>query len=95
MDTAEMTDMTDKKCFRLSSLPLRKQGIVASIKAEGFLRGRLLDLGFVPGTVVEPIRRSPLGDPTAYRIRETVIALLSEEGDKILVTLNKKGAMMP
>jgi len=87
--------MDNKNHFRLSSLPLRKQGIVASIKAEGFLRGRLLDLGFVPGTVVEPIRRSPLGDPTAYRIRETVIALRSEEGDKILVTLNKKGAMMP
>ncbi|MGI6318270.1 MAG: FeoA family protein [Dethiobacteria bacterium] len=81
--------MDNKNHFRLSSLPLRKQGIVASIKAEGFLRSKLLDLGFVPGTVVEPVRRSPLGDPTAYRIRGTVIALRSEEGDKILVTLNR------
>lgn len=70
-----MDTMGKKNYFRLSCLPLRKQGIVASIKAEGFLRGRLLDLGFVPGTVVEPVRRSPLGDPTAYRIRGTVIAL--------------------
>ncbi|MGI6328771.1 MAG: FeoA family protein [Dethiobacteria bacterium] len=87
--------MDNKYYFRLSSLPLRKQGIVASIIAEGFLRGRLLDLGFVPGTVVEPVRRSPLGDPTAYQIRGTVIALRSEEGDKILVTLNRKEAKMP
>ena len=59
------------------------------------MRGRLLDLGFVPGTVVEPIRRSPLGDPTAYRIRGTVIALRSEEGNKILVTLHREEAKMP
>lgn len=93
MDT--MGTMGKKNYFRLSCLPLRKQGIVASIKAEGFLRGRLLDLGFVPGTVVEPVRRSPLGDPTAYRIRGTVIALRSEEGNKILVTLHREEAKMP
>ena len=58
--------MDNKNHFRLSSLPLRKQGIVASIKAEGFLRSKLLDLGFVPGTVVATVRRSHLGDPTEY-----------------------------
>lgn len=85
----------EKNRFNLSNLPLRKQGVVTSIEAEGFLRSRLLDLGFIPGTIVEPVRRSPLGNPTAYRIRGTIIALRSEEGDKILVTLNREEAMMP
>ncbi len=36
---------------------------------------RLLELGFVPGTVVTVERRAPLGDPTVYVLRGTRIAL--------------------
>jgi ferrous iron transport protein A len=45
----------------------------------------MLDLGLVPGTIVESVRRSPAGDPTAYIIRGAVIALRSEESSKIFV----------
>lgn len=47
-----------------------------------------MDLGFIPGTIIESVRRSPLGDPTAYLVRSSVIALRKEEADKILVNLN-------
>lgn len=43
------------------------------------MRGRLLDLGFVPGAIVEVIRKSPLGDPVAYRVSSTSIALRKEQ----------------
>lgn len=39
------------------------------------LRQRLLDLGFVPGTRVEVLFASPLGDPVAYRVEGAVVAL--------------------
>jgi len=42
-------------------------------------RRRLLDLGFVPGTVVDVEMVSPSGEPTAYRVRGTVIALHREQ----------------
>ena len=42
--------------------------------AEGERR-RLLELGLFPGTVVEAVMDSPLGDPTAYRVRDMTIAL--------------------
>ncbi len=38
-------------------------------------RRRLLDLGFVPGSEVEVEMASPAGDPVAYRVRGTVVAL--------------------
>ena len=41
----------------------------------GLERRRLLDLGLLPGTMVYAELRSPSGDPTAYRIRDTLIAL--------------------
>ena len=50
-------------------------------------RNRLLDLGLVPSTVVEAIRKSPAGDPVAYKIRGAVIALRSEESRHITVRL--------
>lgn len=56
---------------------------ITSINIEGVMRRRLLDLGFVPGTVVEIIRRSPLGDPIAFRVSQTTIALRKEESMKI------------
>lgn len=48
-------------------------------------RTRLLDLGFVPGTVVSRLMESPLGDPIAYQVRGTVIALRSEQTARIEV----------
>lgn len=44
-----------------------------------------MDLGFTEGTEVAVIRKSPLGDPTAYRVRGAVIALRKEEAAQIEV----------
>jgi DtxR family Mn-dependent transcriptional regulator len=54
-------------------------------------RRRLLDLGFVPGTEVCAEMRSPGGDPTAYRLRGTLIALRKEQAGLIRVSnLNRQ-----
>lgn len=52
---------------------------VVSLTAQGSERLRLLDLGFVPGTPVRRLRTGPLGDPVAYLVRGTVIALREEQ----------------
>ena len=44
-----------------------------------------MDLGFVPGTLVEVELRGPMGDPTAYRVRETLGALRREQAEWVLV----------
>lgn len=59
-----------------------------SINMEGVMRRRLFDLGFIPGAIVEVIRISPLGDPIAYRVSQTVIALRKEE------SMNIKGELI-
>ncbi|OFI01538.1 FeoA domain protein [Clostridium acetireducens DSM 10703] len=48
---------------------------------------RLLDLGIVEGTIIYVIRKSLWGDPTAYLIRDTCIALRKEESENILVKI--------
>lgn len=44
---------------------------------------RLLDLGFSPGTEIEKTLISPKGDPMAYRVRGTTIALRNEDAQHI------------
>jgi ferrous iron transport protein A len=69
----------------LSEVPVGTECRISALTAEGLMRRRLLDLGFVPGTKVECLRRSPAGDPTAYFIRGTVIALRKEDTDQICI----------
>ncbi|MGG3560697.1 ferrous iron transport protein A [Neobacillus rhizosphaerae] len=56
---------------------------ITSLNLEGVMRRRLLDLGFVNGALVEVVRKSPLGDPIAFRVSQTTIALRKEESSKI------------
>jgi len=61
---------------------------VQHLDAEKGMRRRLLDLGLVPGTKIEVIRKSPLGDPTLYLIRGAMIALRQEEARLVNVAIN-------
>ncbi|WP_121639157.1 FeoA family protein [Virgibacillus sp. Bac330] len=47
------------------------------------MRRRLLDLGFVPGATIEIVQKSPLGDPIAFKVFNTTIALRQEESSFI------------
>lgn len=69
-------------------LPKGKTAKVKELTADGNTRRRMLDLGLIVDTQVEAIQKSPSGDPTAYQIRGTVIALRFEEASKILVEVN-------
>lgn len=59
----------------LTDLPEGARGRVVSLTAQGAMRRRLLELGFVENTTVECVLSGPGGDPRAYLIRGSVIAL--------------------
>jgi len=76
-----------KRLIPLHMLPPGSFGRVCQLTARDKSRRRMLDLGFITNTIVEALRRSPSGDPTAYQIRGTVIALRAEEASNILVEM--------
>jgi DtxR family Mn-dependent transcriptional regulator len=51
----------------------------------GAERRRLLDLGFVPGSLVESALTGPGGDPTAYQVRGSLVALRREQARYVRV----------
>ncbi len=75
------------RLFSLADLTIGSSCRVNSIELAGLLRRRIIDLGILPGTVVECIRRSPAGDPTAYRVRGATIALRNADASQIKVSL--------
>lgn len=71
----------------LSELPTGASAEVVAIDAacRGYTRRRLLDLGFTPGTRLTAALDTFAGDPRAYRVRGTLIALRREQAAQVLV----------
>lgn len=61
---------------------------VQLLRVQGSMRRRLQDLGVIQGTPIQCLQRSPAGDPVAYRIRGTTIALRQRDCQDILVEAN-------
>lgn len=72
---------------RLGALEPGEKAIVLRIDdaCQGLTRRRFLDMGITPGTEIEVVMRSAFGDPVAYRVRGSLIALRREQADWIWV----------
>ncbi|MBQ3567126.1 MAG: ferrous iron transport protein A [Oscillospiraceae bacterium] len=80
--------MSENSTFTLNKLRQNKTGVVTELKNSGVIRRRLQDLGIIEGTRIECIGKSPLGDPKAYLIKGTLIALRNNDAEKIIVKSN-------
>jgi DtxR family Mn-dependent transcriptional regulator len=74
----------------LDTLLPGQSGVVTGISSlsRGVERRRLFDLGIIPGTEIHVEMVNPGGDPTAYRIRGSVIALRNSQARLIKVKPN-------
>lgn len=69
----------------LTELTKGRHGIIKDITTNDSIRRRLQDIGFIRGAEVVCIGKSPLGDPTAYSVKGTTVALRYEEASRILI----------
>jgi len=78
----------------LADLQDGQPGVVVTLdpSCQGFSRRRLMDLGFTPGARLEPQLSTFAGDPRAYRIRGTLVALRRDQARQVLV---RPGAASP
>ena len=75
---------------KLSDLKQGEKALVKNTDSTDDIILRLKNIGLIDGTSVRCVHRSPLGDPTAYMIRGALIALRSEDADKVLVEISEK-----
>ena len=72
-----------KKTGNLASLHPGQQGWISDIHAEEDIGQRLRDMGLVEGSRIECAYRSPFGDPTAYFVKGTLIAIRNRDAENI------------
>ena len=84
---AARAELAARSVRRLSDLAAGQLGEVVELDPglRGFMRRRLLDLGFTPGARVRPDLTTFAGDPRAYRVRGTTIALRRDQSARVLV----------
>ncbi len=77
----------EKTISSLSNLREGETGTIISMDCRSELTRRLMDMGFISGTRVRRLQSSPAGNPIAYMVRGTVIALRNSDSSEILVEL--------
>lgn len=74
--------MKERK-HRLSGLKPGQYGVIDEMKVPAKLGQRLSDMGVADGNRIECMYVSPLGDPTAYFVKGTLIAVRREDAEQI------------
>jgi len=76
-----------ERVVRLSDLTDNEPAEVVGLDdaCQGFSRRRLMDLGFTDGATIRPFLRTFAGDPRAYEVRGTLIALRKDQASQVLV----------
>jgi len=77
--------MSQNKSIRLSDLRPGDEALVVQVLAQGPVRRRLLEMGFIRGARLRVEKLAPLGDPMELVIKGYHLSLRREEGDCILV----------
>ena len=78
--------MTQNLPVPLSLLQPGDQGEVVEVKAQGEVRQRLLEMGFIRGARLRVEKLAPLGDPMELVIKGYHLSLRRDESSCILVS---------
>ncbi len=71
----------------LDKLPTGNTAKILNINAGDAFKKRLLDLGFVKGTSITNLYKSPFNDPTCYLVKGCFIALRNKDSKNIVVDM--------
>jgi Fe2+ transport system protein FeoA len=77
--------MTQNLSIPLSDLQPGEQGEVVQVKAQGPIRQRLLEMGFIRGVRLRVEKLAPLGDPMELVIKGYHLSLRRDESACIIV----------
>ncbi len=75
----------NRQILSLDELKVGERAKIVSLLFCGSERRRMLDFGMIAGTSIEAVQKSPAGDPVAYFVRGTLVAIRSEDAQKCLV----------
>lgn len=75
----------DGRTRSLDRLEPGESGVIVRVEGDAAIARRLMELGLVPGTTVEVVRRAPLGDPLELRLRRVHLSIRLSEASHVHV----------
>ena len=67
----------------LKDAPIGARCMVCSIDEQLAVKNRLIEMGFFSGSYVDKLYTGPFGSPIAFRVGGAIIAVRSDDADKI------------
>lgn len=74
--------------IQLCKLPMNQTAVVVQIIGNGRRMKRIVSMGITEGAEITPVFRSPFGEPVAYEVKHTLIALRQRDSRQIWVRRN-------
>lgn len=87
-DLLEHADSFKSQTVSLDRLRVGTCARVLTVKGEGAVTRRLMEMGVVPGAPVRVVKCAPLGDPLEIRVRNYHLALRRNEAQTISVVIS-------
>ena len=74
-----------KNNISLDKINLNEKYLIDEVLLDEHTKKRIYDLGLIENTIIEAVYKSPFGDPIAYLVRGTIIAIRNYDAKKIIV----------
>jgi len=82
--------MTEEKIDTAAYMAPGDKAKIIKVSGASNVRKRLLDMGIMPGVVIEMIRPAPLGDPVQIKIKGYHLSLRKTEASHILIKKQRR-----
>ena len=82
---SELFANTQDQAICLDELNPGEKAIIRQIKGAAGEEVHLMELGLLPGTAVELIKRAPMGDPIQIRVRSYHLSIRCAEARSVMV----------
>lgn len=76
-----------KKIFPLSQIKVGEIVTIENVAGPEDLAQRLLEMGMIPGTIIEVVRFAPMGNPIDIKLRGYHLSLRREEAETVMVSI--------
>ena len=80
--------------MRLSDLHTGEKGVIVKVLGHGSFRKRIVEMGFIKGTVVEVLLNAPLQDPVKYKLMGYEVSLRHDEALMVEVISEEEAKAM-
>ncbi|MDO5446877.1 MAG: ferrous iron transport protein B [Prevotellaceae bacterium] len=69
--------------MKLSELKTGESGVISKVYGHGGFRKRIVEMGFIKGTMVKSVLNAPLNDPVKYKLLDYEVSLRRAEADLV------------